>query len=222
MTDNKGEAVSGLTNQDFQILEEGALQSISSFEEHKTVPPVHIKLPQMPANVFTNFPTTKSADSVNVLLLDLLNTQPSDQALARQQVIKYLDTVQPGARIAIFALGSQLRIVRGFTTDFSGLSAALDDKSLGVNPQVSTLLPTESQQFTEDLVVRQMRRSQAAPAAIESVEQFQAAEAANRSASRVELTLQAFQQLARYLSGIPARKNVIWFSDNFPISFCSG
>jgi len=219
VTDNKGEAVSGLIDKDFQILEEGKPQSISSFEEHKTAQPVQIKVPQMPANVFTNFPTTKSADSVNVLLLDLLNTQPSDQAFARQQVIKYLETVQPGARIAIFALGSQLRIVRGFTTDFSGLSAALDDKSLGVNPQVSALLPTESQQFSEDLVVHQMRRSDASPAAIEAVEQFQAAEAANRGSSRVELILQAFQQLARYLSGIPARKNVIWFSDNFPISF---
>ena len=219
VTNHKGESIPNLSRDDFHIEEDGKPQSLSSFEEHKTTQPAPVKPPQMPANVFSNFPIAKSADSVNVLLLDLLNTQPPDQALARQQVIKYLETVQSGARIAIFALGSQLRIVRGFTTDFSGLSAALDDKNLGVNPQVSALLPTESQQFSEDLVVRQMRRSQAAPAAIESVEQFQAAEAANRGASRVELTLQAFQQLARYLSGIPARKNVIWFSDNFPITF---
>jgi hypothetical protein len=154
VTDNKGEAVVGLTNKDFQITEEGMPQSISSFEEHKSAQPVQIKVPQMPANVFSNFPTTKSADSVNVLLLDLLNTQPSDQAFARQQVIAYLNNVQPGARIAIFALGSQLRIVRGFTTDFSGLSAALDDKNLGVNPQVSGLLPIKGGE-----VKRPQRRS---------------------------------------------------------------
>ena len=219
VTDEQGDAIVGLNKSTFQITEEGAPQIISSFEEHKSAQPVQVKLPQMPPNVFTNFPTAASADSVNVLLLDLLNTQPPDQAIARQQVIKYLNNVQPGARLAIFALGSQLRMVRGFTTDFSGLSAALDDKNLGVNPQVSSLLPTESQQFSQDLVVHEMRRSQAAPAAIESVERFQADEAANRTASRIEITLQAFQQLARYLSGIPARKNVIWFSDNFPISF---
>jgi VWFA-related protein len=219
VTDDHGDAIVGLDKKNFQINEEGAPQIISSFEEHKSAQPVQIKLPQMPANVFTNFPNSTSADSVNVLLLDLLNTQPPDQAIARQQVIKYLNNVQPGARLAIFALGSQLRMVRGFTTDFSGLSAALDDKNLGVNPQVSGLLPTQSQQFSQDLVVHEMRRSQAAPAAIESVEQFQANEAATRTASRIEITLQAFQQLARYLSGIPARKNIIWFSDNFPISF---
>jgi VWFA-related protein len=219
VTNVKGEAIPGLSKNDFQIIEDGAPQTISSFEEHKGGSPTTIKLPPMPANVFTNFPTMKSSDSVNVLLLDLLNTQPADQSFARQQVIKYLSNVQPGARLAIFALGSQLRIVRGFTNDFSGLSAALDDKDLGVNPGVSKLLPTESQQASQNLVVHQMRRSNAAPVAIESVEQFQRDEANTRTASRIDLTLQAFQQLARYLSGIPARKNIIWFSDNFPISF---
>jgi hypothetical protein len=64
-----------------------------------------------------------------------------------------------------------------------------------------------------------MRKSQAAPSAIDAVESFQRDETAERANSRIEVTLQAFQQIARYLSAIPARKNLIWFSDNFPISF---
>jgi hypothetical protein len=36
--------------------------------------------------------------------------------------------------------------------------------------------------------------------------------------TRIETTLQALQQLARYLTGIPGRKNLIWFSGSFPIS----
>jgi VWFA-related protein len=39
------------------------------------------------------------------------------------------------------------------------------------------------------------------------------------SSDRVEMTLQAFQQLSRYLSSIPGRKNVVWFSGSFPINF---
>ena len=35
--------------------------------------------------------------------------------------------------------------------------------------------------------------------------------------SRVAITLSAFQQLARYLSGYPGRKNLIWVSGSFPI-----
>jgi hypothetical protein len=34
---------------------------------------------------------------------------------------------------------------------------------------------------------------------------------------RLLITLEAFQQLARYLSAIPGRKNVLWFSGSFPI-----
>jgi hypothetical protein len=35
---------------------------------------------------------------------------------------------------------------------------------------------------------------------------------------RVRLTLDALQQLSRYLSSVPGRKNLIWFSASFPLS----
>ena len=35
--------------------------------------------------------------------------------------------------------------------------------------------------------------------------------------ARIGITLSAFQQLARYLSAYPGRKNVIWVSGSFPI-----
>ncbi len=137
----------------------------------------------------------------------------------RQQVIKYLGEVPAGTRLAIFALDSHLRIVRGFTTDFSGLSAALEDKRAGVTPEVSRNLQTDANQYSDAEILRQMRRSQAAPSAIDAVESFQRDESAERVNARIEATLQAFQEIARYLSGIPVRKNLIWFSDSFPISF---
>lgn len=219
VTDKQGQTVPGLSKDDFHISEDNDPQIVTSFEEHKGSATNEVQLPPMPANVFTNFPTTRGADSVNVLLLDLLNTQPQNQAFVRQQVIKYLGEVPPGTRLAVFALGPQLRIVRGFTTDFSGLSAALEDKKLGVTPEVSRSTPTDANQYSDAEILRQMRRSQAAPSAIDAVESFQRDESAERANARAEVTLQAFQQIARYLSGLPVRKNLIWFSDNFPISF---
>ncbi|HEY6385852.1 MAG TPA: VWA domain-containing protein [Candidatus Acidoferrum sp.] len=219
VTDKQGQSVPGLRKEDFHVSEDGGPQVVASFEEHQGAAPNEVKLPPMPPNVFTNFLTTRGADSVNVLLLDLLNTQPQNQAFVRQQVVKYLGEVPPRARLAVFALGSRLRIVRGFTTDFSGLSAVLEDKKLGVTPEVSRNLPTEGNQYSDAEILRQMRKSQAAPSAIDAVESFQRDEAAERANSRIEVTLQAFQQIARYLSRIPARKNLIWFSDNFPVSF---
>jgi VWFA-related protein len=219
VTDKQGQSVTGLGKDDFHISEDGNSQTVTSFEEHKGAAPEEMKLPPMPPGVFTNFPTTQGADSVNVLLLDLLNTQQQNQAFVRQQVIKYLAEVPAGTRLAVFALGTQLRIVRGFTTDFSGLSAALEDKKLGVTPEVSRNLQTDANQYSDAEILRQMRKSQAAPSAIDAVESFQRDESAERVNARIEVTLQALQQIARYLSGIKIRKNLIWFSDNFPVSF---
>jgi VWFA-related protein len=219
VTDKQGQSVPGLRKDDFHLSEDGGPQIVTTFEEHKGAAPNEMKLPPMPPNVFTNFPTARGADSVNVLLLDLLNTQPQNQAFVRQQVIKYLGEVPPGTRLAVFALSSHLHIVRGFTTDFSGVSATLEDKKLGIAPEVSRNLQTDANQYSDAEILRQMRKSQAAPSAIDAVESFQRDESAERANSRIEVTLQAFQQIARYLSAIPARKNLIWFSDNFPVSF---
>jgi VWFA-related protein len=219
VTSGKGQSVPGLMKEDFHIAEDGTPQTITSFEEHKGEYATPVVVPPMPPNVFTNSPTTKFADSVNVVLFDSLNTQARDQSYVREQLIKYLQKVPPGTRLAIFVLSSRLRMLRGFTTDFSGLSVALDDKKEGVQPQVTRYLPTPAQHYSELTVLAEMMKSRAAPEAIEAFKAFMADETASLDADRVQITLLAFQQLARYLSGIPARKNVIWFAGSFPISF---
>ena len=35
---------------------------------------------------------------------------------------------------------------------------------------------------------------------------------------RVAMTLEALKAMARYLAGVPGRKNLIWFSTSFPIT----
>ena len=74
VTQGKGEPVAGLRKENFQVSEDGRPQTVSFFEEHKFAPPKPVTLPAMPPNVFTNYPAVKTADAVNVLLLDSLNT----------------------------------------------------------------------------------------------------------------------------------------------------
>ena len=138
----KGEPVSGLLKDEFQVFEEGTPQTVTSFEEHKgDGPVVETKLPPMPPNVWTNYPTINPPDSVNVLLLDWLNTQPQDQAFVHAQAVQYLKQVSPGTRLAIFTLGTQLRMVHGFTDELSGLVSAFDGNK-AARTQVSPLMPT--------------------------------------------------------------------------------
>jgi VWFA-related protein len=121
--------------------------------------------------------------------------------------------------MAIFALHKNLRLIRGFTTDFSGIEAALDDKNIGARPEVSPLLPTFSKQADENEILRAMVRNMSSPVKVDAVRDYQADRAAELNTDRSDLTFQALQALAGFLSGMPARKNLVWFADSFPVSF---
>ncbi|HET6180280.1 MAG TPA: VWA domain-containing protein [Candidatus Sulfotelmatobacter sp.] len=226
VTNDKGDAVTGLHKEDFEILEDGKTQSVATFEEHHGAPLTLLKMPHMPPHVYTNFPLTQSADSVNVLLLDGLNTPSRDQAYVHSQMLKYLKTIPPGTRVAIFTLASRLRMLQGVTTDSSELLAVLNSSKAG--PSASPLLPSNAENDSNQRIIDFMEENESGNAAapttlamaeidpISVMKQFLADTAAVQTELRIGITLQAFQQLARYLSGVPGRKNVIWFSGSFP------
>ncbi len=222
VTNGKGEPIPGLHREDFQVTEDGKPQNVSVFEEHKGEAVNLANIPPMPANVFTNYPLARIPDSVNVLLLDWLNTQPQDQAFVRAQTIKYLKSIPSGTSLAVFTLGSRLHMVQGFTTDPAVLLAALDSKKAKPGTESARLLPTTVQDAAERELIDLMRMNMAAPAAIDAVRQEMARTSALQADERVKITLQALQLLARFLSGIPGRKNVIWFSGSFPIAIFPG
>ncbi len=226
VTNGKGEAVTGLHKGDFEIEEEGKPQTISSFEEHHAAPVTQIALPPMPRNVYTNFPVTRTADSVNVLLLDALNTPSPDQFYVHSQMIKYLKTIPPGTRVAIFTLASRLRMLQGITTDSSELLAVLNSEKAG--PRPSLVLPSDVEKNADQRRIDFMTENEGAPAPqnqtlaqaavdpINATRQFLNDASVFQTEERTGITLQALQQLARYLAGVPGRKNVIWFSGAFP------
>jgi VWFA-related protein len=221
VTDRKGEPVADLQKKDFEIREDGKLQIISAFEEHKVVARTKPKLPPMPPDVYTNFPPLLTTDSVNILLLDSLNTQVADQSYVRAQLIRYLQGVQPGTRLAVFVLTTRLRMIQAVTTDSEVLLAALNNKSLGFTPQQSPMMLSREEiemdtghaaELMGNLVGEtEQALSAMGPGGVAQMMAF-------KLDSRVEMTLQALQQLARYLGGIPGRKNLVWFSGSFPIS----
>src|SRR5579863_9711688 len=226
VTNGKGEAVTGLRENDFQVLEDGKPQTVSNFEEHHGAPPTQIKLPTLPPHVYTNFPVSQTSDAVNVLLLDAMNTPTLDQAYVHTQMIKYLKTIPPSTRVAIFTLASRLRMLQGITTDSSELLKVLNSVQAG--PHQSSLLPSDAETEAIHHLIGFVQENSYAPipansdlAAIDPVNalrQFILDSQKFVAEARVGITLQAMQQLARYLAGIPGRKNVIWFSGSFPLT----
>lgn len=215
VTDSKGNPVTGLKQDDFRVFEDEKSQKIASFQEHKGAPIVQDKLPPLPKNTYTNYPAVEAADSINVILMDSLNTPIRDVDYAHQQVLKYLKTIPPGVRVAIFTLSSRLRMVQDFTTDSSKLLAVLN--SLGT-PQHSQLMQSDA-----ELQSNQAESTNVTPTGNDMVDAAMdprgllAEESVGLTVERVETTLTAFQQLTNYLAGFPGRKNVMWVSGSFPI-----
>lgn len=229
VTNNIGELVGGLKSTDFELLEDNKRQTISSFEEHKATPATETKLPPMPPGVFTNFPSVQRADCVSVLLVDGLNTALRDQSYLHSQILKYLKTIPPNARVAVFTLTTRLRMLQDFTSDPSVLLAAVNAASEGTLSH-SPLLQEESEKQAQDQSVAFVGGNHLGPATPQDwvhesidagaiLEGMFAEEAERLAESRMHMTLDSMQELAHYLDGFPGRKNVMWVSGSFPILF---
>ncbi len=217
------EPVNGLRAKDFVVMEDGKPQTVDYFEEHsaRTLPPGEVKpLPSMPAGVYTNVPPVPPADAVNVLLLDSLNTEKQDQSYVRQQILSFLKNIQPGTRTAVFTLGSNLRFIQGFTADSSKLLAAITDKRNDISPakDVTTRSKSDIDDDKEEVRTMIMELGGHRDAGVDALEATQAEHAGLQYGDRIAMTFEAIQALARYLAGVPGRKNLLWFAGSYPVT----
>jgi VWFA-related protein len=227
VTDKSDHPIAGLTKDDFQVFEDGKPQAISFFEpKFAAAPDAEAPVPPaLPSNTFTNVPTVAPNDSVNLLLMDGLNTAEGDQAYVHKEMVRYLASLPPRVRMAVFLLSEKLRIIQGFTQDSTVLRAAI--ARLAANPTSSALLPTIETNNASAGAVNMINQEAVATgyggvpnadlsAMASALQQFQGEEAGFEENQRVLMTLQALQQIARYLNGVPGRKNLIWFVGSFP------
>ncbi|MCU1323900.1 MAG: VWFA-related domain protein [Acidobacteriaceae bacterium] len=221
VTDKNQNPVHDLKQSDFSLLEGNAPQSITHFEEHRypalNAQPVE-SLPPMPPGMFTNFTAVPPSSSLNILLLDTLNTPMTDQAFVRDQLKNYLKKAQPGIPTAIFGLTSRLIMLQGFTSNPDLLKALVEKKVPGASPLLNDAAGTDGQQSLSDQFGDVAGNDPNSAQILANLQQFEAQEQSFQLQLRAKYTLDAMNLLARYLSGLPGRKNLIWFSGSFPIS----
>jgi VWFA-related protein len=214
--------VLGLKKQNFQILEDSKPQIIDLFEEHTGPANAPAVAPmQLPPHVYTNLPAAPQSDAVNVLLLDSLNTPEANQAFVHKQVAGFLRNMQPGTRIAIFVLNTNLRVLQGFTADQSLLQAAINSKAAAPATTPASRTRDDDLRDKEELsIIGEMSNTGGgdAEAPLAAMRRSQADVSQTQAGNRSSITLAALQQLARSLAAIPGRKNLIWFAGSFPIS----
>ena len=127
VTDSNGRPVRGLTAKDFSVAEDGRAQEILAFDVHSLETASDFaKLPPLPANTFVNIPPAPERGPLYVLLLDLVNSENTDEPYARKQLLNFISEKPKGTRVAIFVLSDGLHLVQGFTDDEKQLYAVLD------------------------------------------------------------------------------------------------
>lgn len=215
--DGNDQPVHHLKASDFMVTEDGKPVTVRDFAEatpaSATAPSRRLK---MGLNTFTNLPRVEPGATLNILLLDSLNTPAEDQSRVRQQMLSYLKDIVPGTRIAIFGLATHLYLLQGFSSDPAVLRSALGQKS---STALSPLLDDPVSGGSDLSITDMMDSSDLLPAAVlANLQQFEAERQTDEARLRMVYALKAMNQLARYLAALPGHKNLIWFSGAFPLN----
>jgi len=191
---DKNGPVTGLTRDDFTLLDQGKAQQIAVFSGGGPAlgQPAAISVSLLPPGAVSNRvrPSGQRGGGATVLLLDQLNTSIDNQGYSRGQLLKYLESVGSDEQIAIYLLGRSLSVVQDFTDNPETLKEAVrnfDPKSLYV-----AIWNTENM----DSVDRDMYGDNPVYRAI-----------------RNRITTEAIAKITQHLSGMPGRKSLVWLSD---------
>ncbi len=211
VNDKKGEPVSGLTKDDFMLLDQGQPQKIAFLSEEADHPPATVA-PSLPAapNVFSNESQQRPGMpiSVTVILLDSLNTSFLDMGFARERVIKFLHQVRPEDRIALYALSDKLLVLHDFTQDTGALLRALDSYKNKPNTEFA------ASDFTLE------NRGSADSNLFANMDKLLGGRALSdfETVDRIQVTADALEAIADHLASLTGRKNLVWVSGSFPIN----
>jgi len=173
-------------------------------------------------NVFSNHTHAPQAGAVTMILFDMLNTEPQDQSYARQQLIKFLASKPKSSQLALCTLSpgdTRLRLIQGFTADETLLLAATKGKKglpKVVQWQVSAAGTANSVNTVGSLA--QEGQTSGFQGLLGALQGMQAELEVTDTTERAGYTIDAMMLLARYLSGISGRKNIVWLSGSFPIA----
>ncbi len=202
---DKNGPVANLTKDEFTLTDRGKARAINVFSVESAASSGKAAEP-LPPNTFSNRQSRPGSrpPNVTVVLLDGLNTRFEDQANAKRQLIKFLKSVDPKDRIAIYTLGKTLRVLCDFTDSPEDLQKFLATFRGSTGADVVTSDPDASNTGN--------------PLLDEFIDQSNQAFAAGADVDRARTTVAAFAAIAGHVADLPGRKNLIWVTGSLPFS----
>jgi VWFA-related protein len=189
---DKDGLVTGLTRDDFTLLDQGKKQKIAVFG----VGTSGAESPRGSVKALGRGASANQADSpghpaagATALLIDLLNTSLDDQAYTRSQVLKYLESAGTGERIAIYMLGKGLSVIQDFTDNRAAVAQAIrkwDPEDLSVLIQNTENMDAVDRGMQCGIICQEIRN---------------------------QTTSQALARITQDMSSMPGRRSLVWISD---------
>ena len=219
--DRDGRPLAGMTANDFKIAEDGKPQTIELFSVQDDT-----LTSRRPTQNTQNNPGSASSasaalsvdfsnwregrtSSVTAILVDRVNSVDVDQKAARDQLVKFLEQIHQDDTVALYVLeSSSIRVLHDFTTDTSALLKALSRYRARANgdPDGTTVVgPATGDPDTGN------------PAIDNFLSDSETTLRGQIIRNRAEVTAAGLETLARHLSGIQGRKNLVWITSGFPL-----
>jgi len=200
--DKQGTPIADLRREEFQIFDNGAPQEIRLFVAES---PVASRAEALPANTFSNQLAGARGErgGYAVILFDNLVSGFGDPdedgtGFGVQKALKVIRSMPEGEKIALYALGRKLQVVREFTSDRESLEQRLRSWKPSVDDAVTgTALCLGKPDVVSDCI-------------------------RNDSLQRLPSLDAELMQIADHLQGVPGRKNLIWMANRFPIVMSAG
>ncbi len=224
VTGRDGQPVTGLKREDFTVTDRRQKREIAFFRHEGDSQAAAPRA--LVAGEFSNRTELLGEKPRNIiaLVLDSLNTKPEDKAQVRMHLLRYLREITPDTRIAVYHLGTGVRILHDFTADAGSLREAVEKSLLGIPLQAESNI----REAVEEAEVA-LERLAGDPGGQEVLRlilqaQIEAEQAANAAAqrNRVFRTLEGLEALGRHLGGIPGRKSLVWISGGISMVTVTG
>ena len=220
--DKSGHNVSGLTQSDFEVLEDGIEQTVTSFQV-ETSGDAAIAIEAKPAD-----PKAASPPPIRhsyLIVIDVLHAEFSNLHAVRESLQKFFAAEPPGdSQYGLIALGQSMSILQNLTRDPSAAPAALDDKAFLKMFAGSRSSARELQDFIQRLEdIRAMLASsdkgtRAMGAALMRATPADAEQIAGMDRINTTALLWGLRDLVRQMAAGSGHRTLLLISDGFQLS----